>query len=267
MKTYFFKLRNLSVLAILISFFSCDGRRDFPDLLETGVNLDKYDIILLVSGQTQEVRATFVPDINPNKEYNWEVENPSVATLVVNPDQSVLLTATGSGETILRITSKDNNSVTATAPLKVISAAPLDITSQAAITVNKENGSGPTGNEGSPKLVDGDVNTKYLAGYSTPFWINLEFPQPVVAGYYALTSGNDAPDRDPKNWEIQGSLDGESWVTLDTRTDYRFTDRKQTREFYFSNNTAYTHYRFDVKSNNGGGLFQMQEWRLFNLPN
>lgn len=267
MKAYIFKLRNITFLGVLISLFACDGRRDFPELLETGVNLDNYDIILLVSGDTQDVTATFQPNIAPNRDYNWEVEDPSVANLVMNPDKSVSLTATGSGNTTLTITAKDDNTITASAPLKVISGPPVDITAQATITVNKENGNGPTGGEGSPKLVDGDINTKYLAGYSAPFWINLEFPQPVVAGYYALTSGNDASDRDPKNWEIQGSQDGVTWVTLDTRTDYKFPERKLTREFYFDNNTAYKHYRFDIKNNNGGGLFQMQEWRLFNLPN
>lgn len=267
MKTYFFKFKNLAFLAIIVLLSSCEGRRDFPELQETGVNLDKYDIILLVSGETTDIRATFEPDINPNKEYNWEVENPSVATLVVNPDQSVSLTATGSGETTLRITAKNDNTLTATAPLKVISGPPVNITAQATISVNKENGGGPNAGEGSPKLVDGNIDTKYLAGYSTPFWVNLEFPEPVVAGYYALTSGNDAASRDPKDWEIQGSQDGVTWVTLDQRTNYVFPDRKLTREFYFNNNTAYKFYRFDILMNNGSSLFQMQEWSLFNLPN
>ena len=203
MKTYFLKFKNVALLAIIIAFLSCEGRRDFPELFETGVNLDNYDIILLISGDTQDVTATFEPNVVPQREYIWTVENPSVADLVINEDKTVSLTATGSGETTLTITAADDPSVTASAPLKVIAGAPIDITSQAIITVNKENGGGPGAGEGSPKLVDGNINTKYLAGYSTPFWVTLEFPQPVVAGYYALTSGNDASSRDPKDWEIQ----------------------------------------------------------------
>ena len=267
MKTNLYNLKNIVYCILLISFFSCDGRRDFPDLLETGVNLDNYDIILLISGDTKDVRATFIPNIAPNRDYLWTVDDPSVATLVVNEDKSVTLTATGSGETTLRITAKDDSTITASAPLKVISGAPVDITGQATITVNRENSGGPTANEGSPKLVDGNLNTKYLAGYVAPFFVDLEFDQPVVAGYYALTSGNDASDRDPKDWQIQGSQDGVTWVTLDSRTGYTFPDRKLTREFFFNNNTAYKFYRFNILKNNGGGLFQMQEWSLFNLPN
>tara|TARA_R110000796_G_scaffold67449_6_gene154887 strand:- start:21444 stop:22247 length:804 start_codon:yes stop_codon:yes gene_type:complete len=267
MKRYIFKTRNIAFIAILLSIISCEGRRDFPEIQETGVNLDNFDIILLVSGNTQDITATFEPNISPNRDYLWTVDDASVADLVMNEDKSVSLTATGSGQTTLRITAVDDTSITASAPVKVISGAPVDITAQATITVNRENGGGPDAGEGSPKLVDGDIDTKYLSGYLSPFWVNLEFDEPIVAGYYALTSGNDAPDRDPRDWEIQGSQDGVTWETLDARANYTFPDRKLTREFYFDNNTAYKYYRFDVISNNGGGLFQMQEWQLFNLPN
>lgn len=267
MKTYLFKIRNLAFLALTISILSCEGRRDFPELQETGVNLDNYDIILLISGDTKNITATFEPNIAPNRDYVWTVDDASVADVVINEDKSVSLTATGSGQTTVRITAANDDSITASAPLKVISGAPVDITDQSMITVNKENSGGPDGAEGSLKLIDGDFNTKFLSGYTSPFWVNLEFEQPVVVGYYSLTSGNDAPDRDPRDWEIQGSQDGVSWETLDSRSDYSFPDRILTREFYFDNNTAYKYYRFDIINNNGGSLFQMQEWRLFSLPN
>ncbi|WP_308992393.1 discoidin domain-containing protein [Mariniflexile litorale] len=267
MKTYFLKLNNIVYLAFLISLFSCDGRRDFPDLVESDVNLDNYDIILLISGDSQNVTASFEPNIVPNRDYVWAVDDPNVADLVVNEDKSVSLTATGSGSTTLRITAADDDSITASVPLKVISGAPVDITDQSTITVNREYNGGANGSEGSLKLIDNNLDTKYLSGYVAPFWINLEFDTPVIAGYYSFTSGNDAPSRDPRDWEIQGSLDGTTWDTLDTRTEYSFPDRKLTREFYFENSTAYKYYRFDVLKNNGNSLFQMQEWRLFSLPN
>lgn len=269
MKTYFLKLKSILYLAFVISLFSCDGRREFADLLETGVNLDNYDIILLVSGDTQNVTATFEPNIIPNRDYIWTVDDPTIADLVINEDESVSLTATGSGEATLTVVAEDDTSITASAPLKVISGAPVDITDQATITVNREypGTGGAEGAEGSLKLIDGDLGTKYLAGYVAPFWVNLEFETPVVVGYYSLTSGNDAPSRDPLDWEIQASQDGLTWVTLDARSNYTFPDRILTREFYFDNNTPYKIYRFNVLKNNGSSLFQMQEWRLFNLPN
>jgi len=34
---------------------------------------------------------------------------------------------------------------------------------------------------------------------------------------YDLVSANDVPERDPKDWQFQGSSDGVTWATLDTR--------------------------------------------------
>lgn len=255
-----------TVFLLTLVLSACEGRREFDDIIETGVNLDTYDIILIESGNTLDVTATFEPNVVPQRNYVWEVEDPSVADLQKNEDQSVTLTATGSGETILRITAADDESITATAPVKVIAGPPVDITDQSTISVNREYSGGATGREGSTKLIDGDLTTKYLSGFVTPFWINLEFDEPIVAGYYSFTSGNDAPGRDPKNWEIQGSQDSTNWTTLDSRTDFRFADRLETREFYFDNDTAYKYYRLSITSNNGDGLFQMTEWRLFLLP-
>ena len=267
MKTKSIFLKPLVFLVMAVVLLSCDGRREFPAIEEYGVNLDNYDIILLISGESLDITATFEPNIVPNRDYVWTVDDTSVADLVKNEDQTVSLTATGSGETMVHITAADDETITASARLKVIAGAPVDITAQSTISVNRENSNGVDGAEGSPKLVDGDNTTKYLAGYVAPFYIDLEFPEPVVAGYYSFTSGNDASSRDPRDWEIQGSNDGETWETLDTRTQYYFSERIQTREFYFDNNTAYRYYRLDITSNNGASLFQMQEWRLFNLPN
>ena len=265
MKTKIFNLKNIILATILVGLFSCEGRRDFPDLVETGVTLDNTDI-LLISGETEEIKARFVPNIFPARDYVWEIDDPSVADLVMNEDKSVTITAVGAGETVLRIVSQDQESISAEAQLKVIASAPVDITDEAVISVNRENGGGPEGNEGSLKLIDGDLNSKYLAGYEQPFWVNLEFEEEKVVSFDQLASGNDAPDRDPRDWQIQGSNDGENWEVLDERVDQTFSGRNLTREFYFENETGYTHYRFNVVNNNGGGLFQMSEWRLLSIP-
>ena len=249
----------------LLMLGACDGRRDFPSLTETGVTIDQ-DIILLISGETLDVSARFIPDIFPAREYTWEVDDPSVADVVTNDDQSVSLTATGSGETLLRITSLDDDALTASARLQVISSAPIDITDQASLTVNRENSGGPGAGEGSPKLVDGDTSTKYLSGFLTPYLLTLEFDTPRIINIYRFTSANDAASRDPRDWQISGSNDGENWEVLDERTNEFFNERFMTREFYFDNNTAYTYYRLDVISNNGASLFQMAEWAVFEFP-
>jgi len=49
---------------------------------------------------------------------------------------------------------------------------------------------------------------------------------------YALTSGGDFPERDPRDWRLQASRDGGStWDVLDQRKGELFTGRGQRRQF------------------------------------
>ena len=142
-----------------------------------------------------------------------------------------------------------------------------DVTAQGTLSVSRENPGGSSANEGSPKLVDDDYTTKFLTdGFPQEFWFELTFSSPTIAGAYTITSGNDAPDRDMKDWELLGSDDGINWTVLDTRTDEVFPDRLYTKRYEFNNTTAYKIYRINVLANNGSNLIQMTEWRLINYP-
>lgn len=49
---------------------------------------------------------------------------------------------------------------------------------------------------------------------------------------YELTSANDAPERDPMDWIVEGSTDGgSSWNVLDERTSQMFEERFQRKTF------------------------------------
>lgn len=142
-----------------------------------------------------------------------------------------------------------------------------DITSMAALEVSRDNGDGPDANEGSKKLVDGDYNTKFLTdGFPQDFWVQLTFPSSRIIGAYTITSGNDAPERDMKDWNLSGSNDGTNWTVLDTRADEFFSDRNMTKRYEFDNTAAYKMYRINVIANNGSNLIQVSEWRLITYP-
>lgn len=264
MKNKRFILKIIILPILILSLDACEGRRDFPDLIETGVAIDN-DLILLLPDETKNVVPRFLPNINPQRSYTWEIDDPNVAELETMEDKSVSVTAKGAGETTLRITSQDNNDLSAETRLKVLASVPVDITDQGLLIVTKENSGGPTANEGSQKLVDGNVDTKFLANYGKPFYLVLQFPEPKMVNFYSLTSANDAPDRDPRDWVIQGSNDGVNWEILDERKNETFSSRTMTREFYFKNEKHYAAYLLAIVNNNGGGLFQMSEWRLLEI--
>jgi len=119
-----------------------------------------------------------------------------------------------------------------------------------------------SGGEGIEKLVDGAINTKYLT-FNRTTWMMWRMDREFIANTYDMTSANDAPDRDPKNWVLEGSNDGNEWTVLDERENIEFTSRFQKRTFTFPNVTPFSHYRLRVIENNGGGIFQLDEWTLF----
>lgn len=117
------------------------------------------------------------------------------------------------------------------------------------------------GKEGIEKLVDGDSNTKYLC-VSPQTWMMWHMDRSFIATKYALISANDAPERDPKNWMLEGSDNGVDWTVLDVQKGILFTERFQKKTFLLANREAYSYYRLSAE-NGGNRLFQLAEWTLY----
>ncbi|QJR80683.1 carbohydrate-binding protein [Alteromonas pelagimontana] len=121
-------------------------------------------------------------------------------------------------------------------------------------------------NEGAENAFDDDTTTKYLTFHASA-WLQYQtadFAYP--ASGYRITSANDAPERDPMSWNFQGSSDGVTWTTLDSRSNEDFSSRFQTREFSFSNTTAWQFYRINMM-NNSGGMTQVAEFSILGSDN
>lgn len=118
-------------------------------------------------------------------------------------------------------------------------------------------------NEVATNLIDQSAQSKWLT-FETSAWIEFSFAEPQNLVKYALTSANDAPGRDPKNWKLVGSNDRENWVELDSRTDQVFEDRYKRKVFEFENNDEYTYYRLKITENAGDSLTQLAEVALSN---
>jgi len=120
--------------------------------------------------------------------------------------------------------------------------------------------------EGGKLVLDKITDSKWLtAGGNTTGWLVYQFlgKGAYAINQYAITSANDAPDRDPKDWTLQGSFDGTTWVTLDTRVGEAWTERFQRREFTFTNHVAYSYYMLNVTANSGSGdLMGFSEFEL-----
>jgi alpha-L-fucosidase 2 len=115
--------------------------------------------------------------------------------------------------------------------------------------------------ESSARAFDGSTSTKWYNGGTVPSgWLHYRFGD--AAGWavteYRVTSANDVANRDPKDWEFQGSNDGSGWTTLDTRSGQTFSARLQSKTFLLSNTTPWRYYRLNILSNLGGSAYGIQ---------
>ena len=112
---------------------------------------------------------------------------------------------------------------------------------------------------------DNNFTTSKWIAPATTAWIQYQFGggNAYVVTRYTLTSGNDMLGRDPKNWQFQGSNDGITWATVDTRTGITFASRLLTQSFTFTNTTAYKYYRVNITLNNGDAKTCLEEVDMF----
>jgi len=126
----------------------------------------------------------------------------------------------------------------------------LRLNFQGVVTAQGENPPNETANN----AFDGRYGTKWLDFANQhpgtrSSWINYQYPdqRACTVSRYMLTSANDAPERDPADWQLLASNDrGTTWTLLDTRSNEVFAARLQTRMFSCGNTNGYNTYRLQI---------------------
>ena len=123
--------------------------------------------------------------------------------------------------------------------------------------------------ESEQSAFDGSYETKWLddtgvPSEEEPSWIQVQFQDPVAVSVLAITSANDAPDRDPENFSLLASHDGEHWFTLGDWAGAAFDERFETKNFSVANSLPFQYYRLNISKNRGdSNLMQLAEIELF----
>ena len=134
-----------------------------------------------------------------------------------------------------------------------------DVTDRVAAV--RASGENAQAGESARNLVDGDPASKWLT-FAPTAWAEFTFDRPVAVVRYALTSADDAPERDPRAWTLSGSDDGTHWTLLHTADQRGFTARMHTRQFTVRAPRPHRHYRLDIVRNAGGGETQLADVRF-----
>ena len=136
-------------------------------------------------------------------------------------------------------------------------------------TVTLATGSGPNpSSEGPQKALDGNPATKWLAQVTpsaqNPAWLQYDLSQAASLSSYSITAANDASNRDPRDFEVQGSVDGTTWTTIDSRTGVSLGGRGERNAYTLpAPSNPYAHFRLRITANRGADGVQLADWDIF----
>jgi hypothetical protein len=107
---------------------------------------------------------------------------------------------------------------------------------------------------------DQNDTTEWSSGDNMfPAWLQYQFIGPAwIITEYRLVSSKKIPNSGPRNWQLLGSNDGNSWTKLDERTNESFRSLSQTNNYSFTNQTPYQYYRLNITA----GVFGRADARL-----
>ncbi|HLT84148.1 MAG TPA: GH92 family glycosyl hydrolase [Phototrophicaceae bacterium] len=127
-------------------------------------------------------------------------------------------------------------------------------------------GSSPA-NEGPANAADANPSSKWLTFASTGT-LTYRLSEPASITSYTLTSANDAPERDPRDFTVQGSTDGTTWADVDARTGQAWKEGSEDNRFVTKTyelterSPEYTYFRLVVSANQSGSIVQLADWDL-----
>lgn len=214
---------------------------------------------------------------NSNCEDSYEVQRSesgkdyqTIATLPANTNSYIDNDVTNNALYVYRVYSildKTKSIYAASNPLTTSALPEMRALTTAGrkYTVKDQRNNSPVG-EHPECVLDGDLATKYLTNASSA-WIEVAFANPVKVEQYSISSANDDPQRDPRNWKLEASNDGNSWEVLDNRDKQSFANRFLKKQYKINNTKEYTHYRLNITANNGANKLQLSDWLLYaNVP-
>ena len=130
-------------------------------------------------------------------------------------------------------------------------------------------------NEGFEKLFDSDSGTK-LYQKETEVIVEWKTDGKTDIFAYSFTTGNDTgtnPTRNPKNWILYGSNDGENYTEITSVAGCTVLPKANQTEyvFYLDTPVSYEYFKIDIDlsaqdTENGEHKFQLSEISLYEAP-
>ncbi|GAA4314311.1 hypothetical protein GCM10023115_28610 [Pontixanthobacter gangjinensis] len=126
------------------------------------------------------------------------------------------------------------------------------------------------GGEDVSKIIDGNISTKFLDfNFSDGMGFTVYMGgSAYLATSIEITTANDSPNRDPRNYELLGSNDGSSFNSVTSGSIPCVSSRFSKRTFSFSNTIPYKYYRIIFTNQCGAdNSIQIAETQLIGTIN
>lgn len=95
-------------------------------------------------------------------------------------------------------------------------------------------------------LTDNDGNTICVQKASAlPVWVQYKSEIPAKILGYSVVAGYNS-DKNPRNWVLQGSNDGQTWTDIHTRSNITFSQRGERKTYPVSPAVKYSYFRLNV---------------------
>lgn len=130
---------------------------------------------------------------------------------------------------------------------------------------------GGTGGEYAPYTNNRYATAGWITNASQTGWTRIQLPAAQKVYCYSVVgwSVDTWSNRCPKSWTFEGSNDGSTWTTLDTRTnvDQNIWIRWVERFFPISSPNSYLYYRLNVTANYGDAYMGVSQVVLYGEAN
>ena len=125
----------------------------------------------------------------------------------------------------------------------------------------------PGDREKVTNLFDGNITSKWFSDSGLkkyPCYIAWEYKGAFSTKRYSLVSANDVEGRDPKDWNLYGSMNGENYTLIDERKGVLFSDRRQTLSFDLKKTEDYKFFKLEIVATRSNNPPQLSEIILEN---
>jgi len=121
-----------------------------------------------------------------------------------------------------------------------------------------------TANESFRSLFNRSLANKYYTNQQRGFYVTYELDSAYTISNYTLTSCEDYPSRDPKNWIMNAYNKDDGWLEIDIQQEFKFPFPLTCMKFIVNSDKKFTQLLLDVTDNQVHATeVQLLKWQTF----